>query len=144
MPDTLPSSCEKCDIDLPIGNNCYADIVSMKRITFKDGLYLLSSKFGWILSGRIHSEDSSTPENSLAALIYSSSQLAARFFDFNKTEDDTSKDPNLKDFWKLETIGIRESPMISDDDKAISEFNKLTKMINERYQFSWPRREKKP
>ena len=79
LADTLPWSCEKCDIDLPIGNNYYADIVSMKRITFKDGLYLLRLKFGWILSGRIHSEDSSAPENSLAALIYSSSQLAARF-----------------------------------------------------------------
>ena len=52
LTDTLPSSCEKCDIDLLIGNDYYADIVSTKRITLKDGLYLLGSKLGWILSGR--------------------------------------------------------------------------------------------
>ena len=49
--DILPSSCKKCDIDLLIGNNYYADIVLMKRITRKDGLYLLGSKLRWILSG---------------------------------------------------------------------------------------------
>ena len=53
------------------------DIVSIKRITLKDGLYLLGSKLGWILSGRKQSEDLSAPENSLAASTYSSSQLAA-------------------------------------------------------------------
>ena len=31
---------EKCDIDLLIGNYYYADIVSVKRTTAKDGLYL--------------------------------------------------------------------------------------------------------
>ena len=51
LADILPSSCEKCDIDLLIGNNYYADIVLMKRITRKDGLYLLGSKLRWILSG---------------------------------------------------------------------------------------------
>ena len=95
---------------------------------------MLGSKLGWILSGCTQSEDSSAPENSLAALNYSSSQLAARFLDFTRIKDNVSKEPNLKDFWKLETIGIEESPTISDDDKAISEFNKSIKMVNERYQ----------
>ena len=30
LADTLPSSCEKCGIDLLIGSDYYADIVSMK------------------------------------------------------------------------------------------------------------------
>ena len=51
LADTLPSSCEKCYIDLLIGNDYYADIVSMTRITLKDGLYLLGSILGWILYG---------------------------------------------------------------------------------------------
>ena len=49
-------------IDLLIGNDYYADIVSMRRITLKDGLYLLVSKLGWIFSCRTQSEDSSAPE----------------------------------------------------------------------------------
>ena len=52
------------------------DIVPIKRITLKNGLYLLGSKLGWILSDRRQSEDLSAPENSLAASTYSSSQLA--------------------------------------------------------------------
>ena len=144
MGDTLPSSCEKCDIDLFIGNDYYADIVSMKSTTLKDGLYLLGSKLGWILSGRTQCEDSSAPKNSLAALTFSSSRLAARFLDFTKIEDNIPKEPNSEDFSKLETIGIRESPTISDDDKAISESNKSIKMVNERYRVYWPRREVNP
>ena len=75
----------------------------MKIITYKDGLYLLGSKLGWILSGRTQPEDSSATEISLATLTYSSSQVATRFLDFNKIED-ISKEPNLEDFWKLETV----------------------------------------
>ena len=51
-----------------------------------------------MLSGRTQTEDSSVPENSLAALTHSSSQLAARFLGFTKIEDNTSKEPNLEDF----------------------------------------------
>ena len=40
LADTLPSSCKKCDFDLPIGNEYYADVVSMKRITRKDELFV--------------------------------------------------------------------------------------------------------
>ena len=117
---------------------------STRRITLKDGLYLLCSELGWFLSGPTQSEDSWAPENSLAALTYSSSQLAARFLDFTKIEDNISKEPNLEDFRKLETIGIKESLTISDDNKAISEFNKSIKMVNKRYQVCWPWREENP
>ena len=50
----------------------------------------------------------------------------------------------MEDFWKLEAIEIKESPTISDDDKAISEFNKSIKVVNERYQVFWPWREENP
>lgn len=60
--------------------------------------------------------------------------------DFTKIEDNFSKEPNLEDIWKIEAIRIKESPTISDDDKAISEFMR----IHERYQECWPCREKIP
>ena len=50
LADTLLSSFEICD-DLLIRNIYYPDIVSMKIMTLKDGLYLLGLKLGWILSG---------------------------------------------------------------------------------------------
>ena len=44
----------------------------------------------------------------------------------------------------METIRIRESPTISDDDKTISEFNKSIKIVNERYQVCWSWKEENP
>ena len=54
--DTIPVKKESWNIDLLVGNDYYADIVSAKRIMLSDGLYLLRSKFGWILSGRTKNE----------------------------------------------------------------------------------------
>ena len=51
LADTIPVKKESCNIDLLIGNDYYADIVSTKRIMLSDGLYLFGSKFGLILSG---------------------------------------------------------------------------------------------
>ena len=31
--------------------------------------------------------------------------------------------PNIEDFWNLETIGITDSPEVTDDDKALEQFN---------------------
>ena len=58
--------------------------------------------------------------------------------DFNKEDAEMIKKPNLEDFWKLETIGITDTPVVSEDEKAISEFNKSIKLINGRYQTCWP------
>ena len=68
LADTPLSSFEICD-DLLIRNIYYPDIVSMKIMTLKDGLYLLGLKLGWILSGWSQSENSSAPENSMAGSI---------------------------------------------------------------------------
>ena len=74
----------------------------------------------------------------MATLTYSSSQFTALFSDFTKIGDNVLKETNLEDFLKLELIGIKESPTISDGVKAISEFKKSIKMVNERYQVRWP------
>ena len=96
---------ERYRIDLLVGNDYYADIVSMKGITICDGLYLLGSKFGWILSGRAQIEDPDVTENSMMMLTSTSSQLATQYLDFNKEDAEMIKKPNLEDFWKLETTG---------------------------------------
>ena len=33
--------------------------------------------------------------------------------------------PNIEDFWSLETIGITDSLHVTDDDKALEQFNDL-------------------
>ena len=51
--------------------------------------------------------------------------------------------PNLECFWNLESIGIKESPIAVDDDKAIDNFNKTIKFADGRYLVTWPWKEAK-
>ena len=140
LADTIPVKKESCNIDLLIGNDYYVDIVSAKRIMLSDGLYLFGSKFGWILSGRTKNEYK-TPRR---MLTYSSSEISTSFLGFSKTDDFIFNNSRLEDFWALETVGIKDTSAIIDDDKALSEFNKSIKLINGKYQVRWGWREENP
>ena len=45
---------------------------------------------------------------------------------------------NIEDFWNLETIGITDSLDVTDDDKALEQFNELICYRDGRYQVAWP------
>ena len=144
LADTIPVKKESCNIDLLIGNDYYVDIVSTKRIMLSDGLYLFGSKFGWILSGRTKNEYKAPKRDSLTMLTYSSSEISTNFLGFSKTDDSIFNNSRLEDFWALETVGIKDPSTITDDDKALSEFNKSIQLVNGRYQVRWPWREENP
>ena len=52
LADTVPETLESLYVDLLVGNDYYAELVSVQRTTLSNGLYLVESKLGWILSGR--------------------------------------------------------------------------------------------
>ena len=54
--------------------------------------------------------------------------------------------PNLEEFWKLETTGIKESISGSneDDDCAIQNFKDIVRKKDGRYEVPWPWREENP
>ena len=54
--------------------------------------------------------------------------------------------PNLEEFWKLETIGIKEpiSGSNEDDDCAIQNFNDTVRQKDGRYEVAWPWKEENP
>lgn len=52
--------------------------------------------------------------------------------------------PNLEDFWRLESIGINESPVVSDDSIALDKFNETLRYDSGRYTVTWPWRNGKP
>src|SRR5690349_3811368 len=41
-------------IDILIGNNYYSDLVTAERMQVTKGLYIIGSKLGWLVSGRIN------------------------------------------------------------------------------------------
>ena len=96
--DAIPVKKENCNIDLLVGNDYYADIVSTKRIMLSDGLYLFGSKFGWILSGRTKNEYAAPERDSLTMLTYSFSEMSTNFLGFSKTDDSIFNNSRLEDF----------------------------------------------
>ena len=142
LADTIPVKKESCNIDLLIGNDYYADIVSTKRIMLSNGLYLFGSKFGLILSGRTKNEYKAPKRDSLTMLTYSSFDISTNFLGFSKTDDSIFNKSPVEDFWALETfhgfsktddsifnnsrvegfraletVGIKDPPTINDDIK---------------------------
>ena len=57
LADTLPTNCEMTRVDLRLGNDYYLDKVLSQKMEMLLGIYLLSSKLGWILAGREIFED---------------------------------------------------------------------------------------
>ena len=51
---------------------------------------------------------------------------------------------NLDEFWKLETIGIKDPVDDCDDDQAIQNFHDTVRETNEIYEVTWPRKEANP
>ena len=136
LADDLPTSIESNKIHLLIGNDYYTDIVSLKRIEITDTLHLISSKVGWILTGRLKSENSMS--NDFTLLSSSRSSISTERLVFPEDQSVKEMEPNLNEFWKLETIGIKETITETADDKILEDFNESVRKINGRYHVKWP------
>ena len=78
LADSLPTASETASIELLLGNDYYCDIFS-GEIPFKQvapGLNLMKSKLGWILTGRIKSQEGQAAP-SVSMLTYSSGPISA-------------------------------------------------------------------
>ena len=51
LADTIPLEKESDTVQVLIGNDYYLDVILPDRLEVQSGLYLLNSRFGWILSG---------------------------------------------------------------------------------------------
>ena len=124
-----------------LGNDYYCDIfsgdIAMKAVS--PGLHLMESKLGWILTDRVKCQDDK-PDNSISMLTYTSSPISVHL---SAQSDDqhplTEQKTHLEEFWKLETLGIREPVQGNDDDKALRKFNEMIPFEDGRYQVTWPK-----
>ena len=51
LADTLPCHRESATIDILVINDYYLDLILSRKVEVQQGLYLLESKLGWLLSG---------------------------------------------------------------------------------------------
>ena len=117
------------EIDILIGNDYYLELVLPERHKLAPGLYALNTSLGWIVSGRTHLLPAEPSQMSTPSLLV---------IDGCQTESNVMDKPQLERFWDLETIGIMDSPHISDDETAQALFSKAVTFENGRYNVSWP------
>ena len=143
LADDLPSKGEISSIDLLIGNDYYLDMILPQKIEIQPGLYMLGSKLGWILSGRTSETIENTTESNMLILTHGK-QIHKETTFLTCVDKSLPMKPNLEDFWKLETIGISDSPDQCDNDVALKKFSETLKYIQGRYSVTWPWKEDCP
>ena len=142
LADNLPKSPETTNFHLLIGNDYYNDIVSTKRIEVTNTLYLLGSKFGWILTGRVPSSEDVNDE---MAMFTDSRRIVQDKLIYHEDEIiENQIEPKMDEFWKLECIGIKETPEETTDDQVLNDFNDTVEKRNGRYHVKWPWKSENP
>lgn len=136
LADTIPTKSESTGVGLLIGNDCYLDLILLQKTEIAPGLYFLSSKLGWILSGR--TQDYQVHERVPNMLILTHSRNIAKTSVFQQPDSVVPVKPNLDDFWNMESIGIRSDLQNSDDESALQTFRESLKYENGRYHVAWP------
>lgn len=145
LANSVPSTKETANIELLLGNDYYRDIfssdISMKVVS--PGLNLIESKLGWILTARVKCQDDK-PDGSTSILTYTSSPISVHLSaQSDDQQPSVQQKTHLEEFWKLETLGIRE-PAQNEDDKVLQKFNEMIPFEDRRYQVTWPWKEEFP
>ena len=126
LADTIPGTSKSIieTVDILVGSDYFWDIVDNERIVLPSGLLLLSSKLGYIVTGKYPDPTTECDGHS--------NQTVSFCVTIQKGY------PNLCDLWDLDQIGIKESPYVMDNDKVLEQFNNAIQYKEGRYYISWP------
>ena len=89
-------------------------------------MFAFQTKLGWVFGGRTQVADYEIVDIPVCTPLMSLVK------------------PDLEQFWNLESLGINDSPSISDDDIALEKFNKSITFMNGRYMMTWPWKKDNP
>ena len=70
LADTIPLETEPSTVELLVGNDYYLDSILPQKVEVQPGLYFLSFKLGWIVTGRTSEPDESENETNMLILTY--------------------------------------------------------------------------
>ena len=144
LADTIPHEKESDSVQILIGSDYYLDVILPDRIKVQSGLYLLNSRFGWILTGRTNQYNCDSVESSMIILTHGNTINDSSVF--SCVDSVVPVKPDLEDFWKLETLGISNpvSSCDSEDTRALEKFKETLQYENGRYAVEWPWKEEVP
>ena len=121
LADNIPKERESDKVDLLIGNDYYLDSVTGDKIEVQPALYRLSSKLGWILTGRTHEVEGHSNDINIIVMTHRKKYISKKEV-FTKVDDELIRKPNLEDFSNLESIRIIYKVDISDDQITMNSF----------------------
>ena len=133
LPDTLPKHNKSSSIGILIGNNYYNDLMATERIKMHERLYIINSKFGWIINRRKKTKEGSKDENVMLIMTHSMNNILPEIHQFTPVEPSLKPAPDIDKFWMLETIGIIPLEKTKHDDGVMEHFNNTVIEENERY-----------
>ena len=142
LADDVPKMFESSSVDVLIRNDYYPDIIMPQRIEVQPGLHLLSSKLGWILTGRSGDHDSDVNETNMLILTYGNDVTGTSALSSIDSVD--PQKPDLEDFRRLESIGILDNSKTLADEMVNERLKKSLKFEDGRYQVTWPWKEDIP
>jgi len=138
LADKFPIEAELATVDILIGSDYFWSIIDNHRLVLPSGMFVLSSKFGYIVTGKYNS-DCSTEESSVYhALIVST---GVKPVSCCVTDTRGVNKPSLKNLWSLEAIGIKDPLTANSDDEVLHKFCDSVRFENERYHVAWPWRQ---
>ena len=137
LADDLPYERETSSVEILIGNDYYLDIRLPQKFKVQRGLYMRGSKLGWTLAGRASETAEEKAVPGMLILTYGS-EIARETAMLTGMDRSHPVKPNVEDFRRLESIGINDSPVETDDNVALQRFTETLKYDNGRYKVTWP------
>ena len=97
--DTLPETMESSTLGLLIGNDYYNDVMSSEKVKIEEGLYIIKSKFGWVISGRTTNQrNERQQENIMFIMTHSSSDILPTMHSLTSVETTLHAPPAIDEF----------------------------------------------
>ena len=95
-------------------------------------MFLFQSILGWVCGGKVTTETELVSETSLfvSTIDVAPTSIPLTTHMLTSVDSPIAVKPSIELFWNLESLGITESPSVSDDDIALDHFNKAVKFVD--------------
>ena len=113
LADSIPNVMETTTIDVLIGSDFFWEIVGGDKVVLPSGMFMLPSKFGYIVTDKCPEGDHDLPISTLFVSTVNFMLPGATSHCLSGTFEPVDK------LWSLEIIGIADPMIESDDDLAL-------------------------